>query len=269
MKYKLVFSDFDNTMGHGPEGIVPKETIDAINRYVERGGKFVICTGRMHSFMDKFCRREGIKGIVISYQGAMINEIESGKDLYVGGLDKQVAIKIAHEILEEGLELIVEVDDILYYEKKSGYTDFYRASGCVELKLVPSLIEFLEKNDHPILKLCGVGHSEEIKLATDKFNKKYESTNIIFNNGSSRLLEVVDTRCSKGFAARFVADYYGIPLSEVMTIGDSTNDLELIKGEWHGVAVGNAVEELKAVAKEVTVDFKDNPIKTLLEKYCL
>ena len=52
-------------------------------------------------------------------------------------------------------------------------------------------------------------------------------------------------------------------------MGDSTNDIELIKGEWHGVAVGDAREELKAVAKEITVPYSEQPIKYLLEKYCL
>ena len=58
-------------------------------------------------------------------------------------------------------------------------------------------------------------------------------------------------------------------MQEVIAVGDSTNDVSLISGEWHGVAVGNAKETLKKVAKEVTVPFSEQPIKYLLEKYCL
>ena len=67
----------------------------------------------------------------------------------------------------------------------------------------------------------------------------------------------------------FLSKKYGVPLEKIIAVGDSTNDIDLIKGEWHGVAVGDGREELKAVAKEITVPYKDKPIKTLLEKYCL
>ena len=67
----------------------------------------------------------------------------------------------------------------------------------------------------------------------------------------------------------FLAEHYGVPLDKVMTVGDSTNDIPLLNGEWHGVAVGSACPELKEVAKEITVPFEEEPIKRLIEKYCL
>ena len=67
----------------------------------------------------------------------------------------------------------------------------------------------------------------------------------------------------------WAAKRYGIPYSETIAVGDSTNDLQLVTGEWHGVAVGDAKAELKAAADEITVPFKDKPVKFLLEKYCL
>jgi hydroxymethylpyrimidine pyrophosphatase-like HAD family hydrolase len=66
-----------------------------------------------------------------------------------------------------------------------------------------------------------------------------------------------------------LSKYYNIPLEEILTVGDSTNDIDLVKGPWYGVAVGDGKEALKAVAKEVTVPFEQKPVKVLLEKYCL
>ena len=68
---------------------------------------------------------------------------------------------------------------------------------------------------------------------------------------------------------RFIAKRYGIPLKEVIAIGDSTNDLELVGGPWRGVAIGDGSEELKKVTDEVAVPYKSHPVKTILEKYCL
>ena len=83
------------------------------------------------------------------------------------------------------------------------------------------------------------------------------------------MLEAINPSCSKGFAVRFLADYYGVKLEEVIAVGDSTNDIDLLVGPWHGVAVGDGRKELKAVADEITVAYKEQPVKTLLEKYCL
>ena len=52
-------------------------------------------------------------------------------------------------------------------------------------------------------------------------------------------------------------------------MGDSTNDIPLLDGEWHGVAVGDGMKDLKDFAKEITVNFDEQPVKFLLEKYCL
>lgn len=65
------------------------------------------------------------------------------------------------------------------------------------------------------------------------------------NNGDKALAEFVSPECDKGAAVRRVAEYYGISLDEVITAGDSTNDVKLVGGEWFGVATGDAAEELK------------------------
>ena len=68
---------------------------------------------------------------------------------------------------------------------------------------------------------------------------------------------------------KWVAKKYNIPMSEVMTIGDSLNDMDLITCGAHGVCVGDGLPELKEKANEVTVPFKEKPVEYLLKKYCL
>ena len=119
-----------------------------------------------------------------------------------------------------------------------------------------------------MLKLVATDEPEIILPLTKKYNEILKGE-FICNNGSSRLLEVINPKYSKGESVKYLANYFNIPLSETLAIGDSTNDIELIKGDWYGVAVGDAVEELKAQADEVTVPYKDNPVKVMLEKYCL
>ena len=86
---------------------------------------------------------------------------------------------------------------------------------------------------------------------------------------TAHLIEVVNPSCSKGVAVKFISNYYNIPLDKTLAVGDSTNDIELLSGSWHGVAVGDAKDALKKVAKEITVPYAQHPVSTLLKKYCL
>ena len=77
MKYKLFVADYDGTLG-GFDGI-KSETVNAIQDYERAGGKFAVCTGRMFKNIRDICQKYDIADMVVSYQGARINERKSGK----------------------------------------------------------------------------------------------------------------------------------------------------------------------------------------------
>ena len=57
MKFELFISDYDKTLGDAPDKISP-ENVKAIQEYTAKGGKFVICTGRMFSSIERMvCRK--------------------------------------------------------------------------------------------------------------------------------------------------------------------------------------------------------------------
>ena len=130
------------------------------------------------------------------------------------------------------------------------------------------VVDYVKNTDKKVRKALAIGVPEEIDKALSILSKKYEGK-LIVNKSSKNYLEVIDPLLSKGEAVRKIATYYNIPLNEVIAVGDSLNDLSLIDGEWHGVCVGDGMEEVRKVAKEVTLPFKEQPIKYLLRKYCL
>lgn len=265
MKYKLFVSDFDGTLGIAPDVITP-QTVQAIKKYIAQGGKFVICTGRMFSSIKLICEKYGLDGIVISYQGATIDDLTQNKRILEGGIEHNLAAQVAKELLQEGMPACVDVEDVMYCETESEYTDFHKEFAPVFK--VESIVDLVLKKAKPVMKVVSTGEPEKIYQLTQKFQERYGSQ-LVVNNGSDRLIEIIDPRYSKGSSVRFLSKYYDIPFEQIIAVGDSTNDIELVKGEWHGVAVGDAREELKKVAKEITVPFKQDPVKVLLEKYCL
>ena len=68
MKYELILSDFDGTLLRN-DLTVDKSVADAIRGYINRGGHFVVCTGRMAKSMDGWLDYLGIGGQRIAVVG--------------------------------------------------------------------------------------------------------------------------------------------------------------------------------------------------------
>jgi len=66
-----------------------------------------------------------------------------------------------------------------------------------------------------------------------------------------------------------VMEYYGLSLREAMAFGDGGNDVPMVRDAGIGVAMGNACEELKAVADYVTLSVDDDGIEAALQHYGL
>ena len=75
---RLIVSDFDGTLANS-ENQVPESVVNAINAYVNDGGIFAVCTGRILPSVLPRARGMGLKGLVVACQGSVIAEIETGK----------------------------------------------------------------------------------------------------------------------------------------------------------------------------------------------
>ena len=272
MKYKLMISDYDGTLGGAPLNTIDIETLNAIREFQNKGGKFVICTGRMFTSIQRICKSVGLKGVVVAFQGASIRDIESGEFLVNGGVEPQMIAEAIDDFINDDLMPLAYIGETMYYQDNVKYhehIEVYKKALKSEAIAVSDLKAEILKQNKKISKACALCDLEKIKVGVKKYSEKYKNTNLLFNSGANYLLECINKEYTKGRAVKFLSEYFNVPLSEVITVGDSTNDIPLLDGEWHGVAVGDAKEELKKVAKEITVDFKDKPILHLLKKYCL
>lgn len=268
MKYKLFVSDFDGTLGKAPDEIAP-QTVETVKEYAAKGGIFVVCTGRMFSSIRPICLRYGLKGLVISYQGAMINDIETGTAVFSGGIEYTLAAEVAKKLQQyKDVSVLADIDDTLNVEKMTPYIEYYQTACKVKGVVVGDVSEFILRQKKKVLKVGGICERALADEITARLNGIYgDKLNV--NNGAPMMVEVVSKECDKRVSVEFLARHYNIPYEEIIAVGDSTNDVQLLNGPWHGVAVGDAREELKAVAKEITVPYSQRPVEYLLKKYCL
>lgn len=267
MKYDLFVSDFDGTLGCNPDYIA-KENVEAIKEFERRGGIFTIVTGRSYASIKSICSQYGFGGVIAAFQGASIINLDTDEYLFKGGIEAEKAALVADRLKQDSISAVAWIEDVLYFTERSFYVDIFLADKGVKCERVDDISAAIRSTGKTVNKVCGVLPEEDAEKTMEKY-RIFEKEGIIVNSGAKGLMEFVNPQYDKGFAVRFIADYYGVPLKKIITVGDSSNDAGLMSKDWHGVAVGDGNESLKEAADEVTVPFNDNPIKVLLDKYCL
>ncbi len=265
----LIVSDFDGTLLTNSH-TVPQKVKSAIDEYVNAGGIFAVCTGRMLASILPQVRALGLKGLVAAYQGTVIADIESGKIIKNGGFSLEQAEEVCAVLEGRGEPINVYADNIMYtdlpednellniYEKITGiYAQFVH--GC-------KMSEFVRKNRLYCQKIVSVIMPDKklplYNYLVEKLGDRYEVT-----YSASVLVEVSPKGDDKGQALKYLANHYNVPIEKTVAVGDNLNDLPMIKAAGIGVAVDNAVPELKREASVVCASCNEGGVAEIIEKY--
>lgn len=266
---RLIVSDFDGTLIDSSH-TVPDEVKSAISEYVSAGGIFAVCTGRMLSSILPRVRELGLKGLVIAYQGTVIAEIESGKLIRCGGLTVAQSVEIIKKIEQTGNYVNAYADEILYTDipKDNKYLKLYESIVGVEAVGVVGerLSEYIQRNNLPCQKIASLVHKRSrnklYRELANAFGDRYDVT-----YSADVLVEVSPLGDDKGAALEFLCNHYNIPAKEAVAIGDSLNDLSMLKAAGTGVAVANADEALKEQADVITSSNDEAAVAKVIKKY--
>lgn len=268
MKYKLIASDFDDTL-YDPDKGISRESLETIKKYIDKGGRFVIVTGRMFASIIQQARKLGLKGQLIAYQGALICDIESEKPIKSFAIDGNLAGDYV-EFMQKQKILSVQayVDDRLTVSASNKYVQKYAEYCNVNFDEVGNLADFLRKTKGTIHKVFCVSRevntSEVKKNAEEKFGDR-----LLINCSQSTNVEAVNIATNKGRALKYLCEEYGVKPEEVMAFGDQLNDLSLLEYAGFGVAVGNAIDTLKQVADYVSEPCIEDGVAKTIQKFCL
>ncbi len=120
-----------------------------------------------------------------------------------------------------------------------------------------------EENKKGAHKVMCMGNADEIQWLYEKLIDNHGSSLHLYRSKDT-YIEIAPKSISKATALRQVLAEHGIPMSEALAFGDNYNDISLIEEVGYGVAVANAREEVKAVAKEITAtNIEDGVAKTI------
>ena len=266
MKYKLIACDFDGTLGQAPD-YMHQGTVDAIKEYQQKGGKFVVCTGRTFCSIRRILVDYGVDCEVIASQGSIFANSMSGEIYQKAGIPVEIAVKIIESLRQDDGAIYVDYDNMHHTDTSNEITEIYQSLTRIKAHEVDDILQFVKDNNAPVQRVIFICHPSKVKEYESKYKNMFDGVSA--NSGAKIIVEFAYDEFSKGKGVATFADKYGIPYDQVMVMGDSTNDSSMFGVGFYGVAVGDAVDDLKKLAEEVAPDFNDNPVLAMLKKYCL
>ena len=264
MTIKLIAMDMDDTLLDAQQQVGAR-TREAIRRAMDAGVAVTIATGRMFQSALPFAQELGIHLPLITYNGALIRRGVSGETLFHRPIATDLAQGLADLFQERGWYLQKYVDDRLYVAELDENAKFYADYARVEA--IPLGAEFFQMREAPT-KMLSMGDLDELNAIRAEVSERY-GDRLYLASSKKRYLEMVDVRVNKGESLAFLAEMLGIAQEEVMAIGDSMNDVDMIEYAGCGVAMGNANATVRAAADFITATNSEDGVAVAIEKFVL
>lgn len=266
MAIKLVAIDLDDTLLDSRLQI-SGACIEAISLVQEKGVLVTLATGRMYRSALPYAQRIKVEVPLITYQGALVKNSRSQEILYDMPVPHRQAMEVMDFFHQAGVYYHCYFDDYLCVEKMSEEGRQYAELAGV----TPHIIGDLRKEalTRETFKILAVIHDEELLLnMQQQLDERYGSS-LNITRSKPYFLETMHPRATKGDALQVVASHYGIKREETMALGDSYNDLAMIRWAGLGVAMGNARDEVKRAADYVTCSNEEEGVAEALIKFIL
>jgi Cof subfamily protein (haloacid dehalogenase superfamily) len=258
----LIALDIDGTVLH-EDGTLSPEVIDAVQAARDAGHEVTLATGRSVSMTIPILERLHIvPEFVVCSNGAITlkRDIEAPSGysrFHVEHFDPTPVLTRIRERLPEA-HYAVEDETGLYR-----YTDWFPEGALDALSEQVSFDELLTTVATRVVVIAP-GHEMDSFLAVVESMGLHQ---VSYTVGWTAWLDIAPDGINKSTALELVRGHMGFPRDRVMVIGDGRNDIEMLQWaarEGRAVAMGQAPEEVRIHATEITGDFLEDGVATAL-----
>lgn len=267
MTYDLIAIDIDGTLV--PENKIIAEPVKiAIQRLISLGKKVVLCTGRPVPGAKPYIKELGLNktgDYMITYHGALVQRADTLENILHHQLTFEDFFFFKSWLQKDDLKIqAVNNHGVFSYSKD---LDYYQLMEAYYNNLPLYIREMHEIDQNIAFSKFFIGGSEE---TIRKMNHKLAinlATNYTILASGPNSIEILNKKASKGKALAELANRLNIAQNRVMAIGDSGNDIDMVDYAGCGIAMGNAVSEVKAVANYVTDHVDSHGVATAINQH--
>lgn len=261
MDIKLIASDMDGTLLDSHKKISSK-TAEVIKEAIAAGKMFIIATGRMYISARPYAQQLGLDVPIVTYNGALVRGSKSGKIYYERPVKKDIAQRVLDFCKEKGYYLQFYVGDQCFIKEANDYTRMYESIQ--NIKLTPLGDKFYQAVGEPY-KMLIISEVEEHDKIMEECKANFSQV-LHITSSHPKFVELLDPEVNKWATICKLAAQYNIAQEQIMCLGDSGNDYEMVANAGFGVAVENAEPEVKQAAKYITKSNDDEGVALAIQQ---
>ena len=258
---KLIAIDMDGTLLNSKKELL-EETKQYFKNFHNKNTEtlLVICTGRPESGIRPYLKDLGYleeNHYIISQNGANIYESQTGKRVMDAFVDSKAIQKWIELGKTHGISVMGAGVDYYYSfdEDPTEWMEFDVKLVSGKLKRIPTK----ESLNTDFYKILLMGDEEQLNEFETFIPQEWRDEFYVVRS-QKYLVEVLTKGVNKAFGLEKLAQKLNIQPSEIVAIGDAANDIEMLEYAGLAIAMGNASEEVKAIADIVTDTNENNGV---------
>ncbi|MFC5470036.1 Cof-type HAD-IIB family hydrolase [Cohnella suwonensis] len=262
MNIRMIALDVDGTLLNDHHELTPRVR-EAVREAAKRGAEIVLCTGRGSTSALPVLRELGLKGTMITHNGASVVDSESRAILFDTAIPHDLASVYVNYCRERGIHFDMNTAFDLYVEalgEEAG--TMYR-----NLKAQPINRDKEEAFPEGLVKLSIYAPKEVMDGVEAEWGKWKQE--LQFVRSGDNFIDVQSHDATKGKALERLAAMRGISRASILALGNYYNDLGMIDFAGTGVAMDNSPSEVKERADAVTLSNNEDGVAVALEEYVL
>lgn len=257
---KIVFFDIDGTLVSFETHCVPHSTLEAVHEMRQKGVKVYIATGRPMQFIDNLGALEYDGMITVTGAHCFTRE---GQIISHCPVPKESVSRVV-KYLEKGEDaypvIFVSTDNLFITEIDENVKEVL---SLLNLKTPPiGRASRAERED--VLQMISFFKADREKVLMDELMPDCTSM-----RWHPLFTDVITGKVDKAVGIDNVLAYERLGLEEAIVFGDGGNDMSMLTHVKHSVAMGNACDELKAVATYVTDSVDNDGVAKALKQFGL
>lgn len=264
MRYRLVATDIDGTLLNR-DHLVPDSARQAIQRLQAGGVPVVLTTARPPAMIRPIHQDLGMTGPIIACTGALIFHPHTGETLAHRPMAKDLALAVVAAVrsVDPAINLAADLETEWHIDRIDDRVGRRIAGGMVPL--TGGLERTLPTSERDVT--CLSFRVMEARPAIEEAIRRAGLDRQVHITSAGGVVDIVAQGVHKGAALQALAAILGIPVAQTLAIGDDENDIPLLRAAGLGVAMGNAADEVKAVAGAVTRANWEDGWAAAMERY--
>ena len=263
MQYKILASDYDNTLVPFGEGKPHQKVVKAVKKLQAAGGRFVLSTGRAYPCVNLKGQLGGIRfDYAITCNGACV-------------VDREGRIVAEHPLTAEEMYALVDFCEDYNYPLQFNFRDAcyayceyeYLHRGYQQMNSIGLDCMDGEDQDRHLIDMPHAAFAAMPPERVADFNAKYGHLGLHWmqvgaqNADGLCYYDIVRGGMDKGVGLADLCEKMGLTLADAVAAGDSANDVAMLKAAGLGCCMANGTPDAKAAADRIIGDVRERPCR--------